>query len=182
MEPFTLYIENLFIIGLQLGLGGSCLRRRNVIAVLYLILTFVMVAFIPFLQESSFLRASILVISGAAFMFLTVGVVAYSMIFPEIVLEKDEKLNPEEGFADSFEGVMKVLREDEKKVCMAILKEGGTAMQKDVKWMTGLSKVKTHRVVARLSSRGVITVSKEDRRNRLSLAPWLCKNTQEKNP
>ena len=158
------------------------MRRRNAIAALYLILTFVIVTVTPFLQESSFLRASILVISGAAFMFLTIGVVAYSIIFPEIMSENDEKPNPEEGFPDSFEDVMKVLREDERKVCMAILKEGGTAMQKDVKWMTGLSKVKTHRVVARLASRGVVKVSKEDRRNKLSLAPWLCKNTQEKNP
>lgn len=158
------------------------MRRRNVIAVLYLVLTFVIVAFIPFIQESAFLRASILVISGAAFMFVTIGVVAYSMIFPEIVQEKDEKLNPEEGFPDSFEGVMKVLREDERKVCMAILKEGGTALQKDVRWMTGLSKVKTHRVVARLAGRGVVTVKKEDRRNRLSLASWLYKNSADKNP
>jgi len=158
------------------------LRRRNAIAALYLILTFVIVTVTPFLQESSFLRASILVISGAAFMFLTIGVVAYSIIFPEIMSENDEKPNPEEGFPDSFEDVMKVLREDERKVCMAILKEGGTAMQKDVKWMTGLSKVKTHRVVARLASRGVIMVSKEDRRNRLSLAPWLCKNSVDKSP
>ena len=144
-------------------------------------MTFVVVAFIPFLRESLFLRASILVISGAAFMFLTIGVVAYLMIFPEIVLETDQRPNPEEGLPDSFEGVMKVLREDEKKVCMAIWEEGGTALQKDVRWTTGLSKVRTHRVVARLASRGVVIVSKEDRRNRLSLAPWICKNTQEKN-
>jgi len=115
-------------------------------------------------------------------MFLTIGVVAYSMIFPEIILEKDPRPNPDEGFTDSFEGVMKVLREDEKKVCMAIWEEGGTALQKDVRWTTGLSKVRTHRVVARLASRGVVLVSKEDRRNRLSLAPWICKNTPEKNP
>ena len=115
-------------------------------------------------------------------MVLTIGVVAYSMIFPEIVMENDEKLKPEEGFPASFEGVMKVLRDDEREVCMAIWKKGGTALQNDVRWMTGLSKVKTHRVVARLASRGVITVRKEDRRNRLSLAPWLCKNTKDKNP
>jgi len=136
-----------------------------------------MVAFIPLLQEVSFLRTHILVISGAAFMFLTIGVVAYSMIFPEIVLEKDQNLNPEEGFLTSFEGVMKVLREDERKVCMALWKEGGTALQKDVRWITGLSKVKTHRVVARLASRGVITVDKGDKENRLSLASWLYKNS-----
>jgi len=157
------------------------LRRRKVIAVLYVVLTFVMVASIPFLQGSSLLRASILVIIGAAFMFLTIGVVTYSIMFPEIVLEKDQKFNVEEGFPASFEGAMKVLREDEKEVCMAIWKEGGTALQKDVRWATGLSKVKTHRVVTRLASRGVITVRKEGNRNTLSLASWLYKNTSDKN-
>lgn len=140
-----------------------------------------MVAFISFLQGGSFLGASTLVIVGAAFMFLTVGIVTYSIMFPEIVLEEDEKLNVEEGFP-AFEGVMKVLREDEKEVCMAIWREGGTALQKDVRWTTGLSKVKTHRAVTRLASRGVINVMKEGNRNKLSLASWLYKNTAEKNP
>lgn len=157
------------------------MRRRKVIAALYVVLTFVMVASIPFLQGSSLLRASTLVIIGAAFMFLTIGVVTYSIMFPGIMLE-DEKLNVEEGFPASFEGAMKVLREDEKEVCMAIWKEGGTALQKDVRWATGLSKVKTHRVVTRLASRGVLTVRKEGNRNRLSLASWLYKNTKDKNP
>ena len=161
-------------------MGYFWLRRRNVILVLYLVVTFVVVAFLPFLQASSFLRASILVISGAAFMFLTIGVVAYLMIFPEIMLETDPKPNPEEGLPASFDGVMKVLREDEKKVCMAIWEEGGTALQKDVRWATGLSKVRTHRVVARLASRGIVIVSKEDRRNRLSLAPWISRNASKK--
>ena len=105
------------------------------------------------------------------------------MIFPEIVLEKDQKLNPpEEGFVDHFEDVMKVLREDERKVCMALLKEGGTALQKDVRWVTGLSKVKTYRVVSRLANRGVIAVEKNGKENRLSLAPWLYTNGANKNP
>lgn len=140
-----------------------------------------MVAFIPFVQESPLLRAYVLAIFGAAFMFLTIGVLTYSIIFPEIVLEKDQNFDSEEGFPASFEGVMKVLREDERKVCMAIWEEGGTALQKDVKWATGLSKTQTHRAVARLASRGVITVSKDGRRNRLSLASWLYENTEDKN-
>jgi len=159
------------------------LRRRNAIAVLYLILTFVMVALLPLAQEFSFLKASILVMYGAAFMFLTIGIIAYLMIFPEIALEKDQKLNPpEEGFVAQFEDVMKVLREDERKVCMALWKEGGTALQKDVRWVTGLSKVKTYRVVSRLASRGVIAVEKNGKENRLLLAPWLYKNSTDKNP
>jgi len=141
-----------------------------------------MVASTPFLPWGSFLGASTLVIIGAAFMFLTLGIVAYSIIFPEIMLEEGENLNVEEGFPSSFEGVMKVLREDEKKVCMAIWEEGGTAMQKDIRWATKLSKVQAHRVVARLASRGILSVRKEGNRNKLSLASWLHKNTVGKNP
>ena len=141
-----------------------------------------MVAFFPLIQESSLLKVYVLVIYGAAFMFLTVGIITYLMIFPEIVLKKDQKFDSEEGFVDHFEGVMKVLREDERKVCMALWKEGGTALQKNVRWVTGLSKVKTYRVVSRLANRGIITVEKNGKENKLSLASWLCKNGANKNP
>ena len=157
------------------------MRRRTAVALLYLTLTIVMVVLILFLQENSFLRASVLVIAGAAYMFLTIGVVAYCTIFPEIVVEEAQPLTPEEGLSDSFEDVMKVLREDEREVCKAIWKAGGTAMQNAIRWATGFSKVKTHRVVARLASRGVVKVTKEGRRNRLSLVPWLYKNAQTAN-
>lgn len=115
-------------------------------------------------------------------MFLTIGVVTYSMIFPEVLSEEEQKINSDEGFSASFKAVLKVLREDEKKVCEALWKEGGTVLQKDVRWMTELSKVKTYRVGKSLASRGIITISKEGRLNRLSLAPWLYKNTKDKNP
>lgn len=122
-----------------------------------------------------------MVISGAAFMFLTIGVVTYSMIFPEINPEEDRESNLEEGFPQTFDAVMKVLDEDERQVCMAIWKEGGTLLQKDIRWITGLSKVKIYRVATRLASRQVITISKDGRLNRLSLAPWLYKKTEDIN-
>lgn len=157
------------------------MRRRNAVAVLYLILTFIMAASVPLLQRISWLRNSILVIAGAAFMFLTIGVVTYLMIFPKVAPEEEHEFNREEGSSKAFEAVLKVLREDEKKVCEAIWKEGGTVLQKDVRWMTGLSKVRTYRVGKSLASRGIITVSKDGRLNRLSLAPWLYGNTTDKN-
>lgn len=180
-ETSVFRAEKSFILGVLTKIEVLWLRRRNAIAALYVVLTFVMAASAPFLQGSSLLRASMLVIIGAAFMFLTIGVVTYSIIFPETVLDKDQAINVEEGFPASFEGAMKVLREDEKEVCMAIWKEGGTALQKDVRWATKLSKVQTHRVITRLADRGVITVRKEGNRNKLSLASWLYKNTSDKN-
>lgn len=138
-------------------------------------------ASIPLLPENSFLRAHILAISGAAFMFLTIGVVTYSLIFHETVPEEEQRLDSEEGFSAAFQAVMRVLQEDEKEVCRAIWKEGGTVLQKDVRYMTGLSKVRTYRVSKRLANRGVITSSKDGKLNRLSLAPWLYQNTKDKN-
>lgn len=151
------------------------------IIALYVILAFVMLALIPLLQGSSFFRAYMLVIFGAAFMFLTIGVVTYSILFPRGVLESDQKLDSEGGLPASFDAVMNVLREDERQICRAIWKEGGTMLEKDVRWVTGFSKVKTYRVARRLASRGVITVSKDGRLNRLSLAPWLYGNTEDSN-
>lgn len=140
-----------------------------------------MLALIPLLQGISFFRTYMLVMFGAAYMFLTIGAVTYSILFSRVAPENDRKINSEESFPTPFEAVMKVLREDEKKVCEVIWKEGGTVLQKDVRWMTGLSKVRTYRVGRSLASRGIITVSKDGRLNKLSLAPWLYGNTKDKN-
>lgn len=175
-------LENLLSSGFQLSLGVPWLRRTNAIAILYFILILATLASVPLLQESSFLRAHILVISGAAFMFLTIGVVTYSIISPEASPEEEQNLRSQKGFSAAFEAIMNVLREDEKEVCRAIWKEGGSVLQKDVRYVTGLSKVRTYRVSKRLASRGVITISKDGRLNRLSLAPWLYKKTKDENP
>ena len=137
-----------------------------------------MIAFLAFFSGASLLGASTVVIFGAVFMFLTIGVVTYSVIFPGITVGEDDESNSQDGLSASFSGVMKVLREDERAICMAIWKEGGTALQKDIRWTTGLSKVKTHRAATRLAGRGVITVRKEGNRNTLSLAPWLIKKPE----
>lgn len=135
-----------------------------------------MIAFLAFFNGTSFFGASAVVVFGALFMFLTIGVVTYSIIFPGITVGEDDESNSQDGLSASLSGVMRVLREDERDICMAIWKEGGTALQKDVRWTTGLTKVKTHRAVTRLVGRGVITVRKEGNRNKLLLASWLFKS------
>ena len=76
---------------------------------------------------------------------------------------------------------MHVLSEDERKVVEAVAAAGGDAvLQKDIRWTTGLSRVKVHRVVARLSQRGIVQVEKYYNTNKISLAEWLTKTAQTK--
>ena len=53
------------------------------------------------------------------------------------------------------------------------LAEGGTMLQKIIRWKTGSSRVKTHRVLYRLDERGVVTAEKHCNTNKITLAEWL---------
>jgi uncharacterized membrane protein len=118
-------------------------------------------------------------------------VVGYRIAFPEIKTEiKPEK--PEQVECEvaedaepvervqSLDAVMHVLSEDERKVVETVASAGGEAMlQKDIRWKTGLSRVKTHRVLARLAQRGIVKVEKYYNTNKIALADWLTKTKKE---
>ncbi|MFB0567787.1 MAG: helix-turn-helix transcriptional regulator, partial [Candidatus Bathyarchaeia archaeon] len=63
--------------------------------------------------------------------------------------------------------------DDERKIVETLVAEGGTMLQKDIRWKTGLSRVKTHRVLFRLAKRGIVTVEKYYNTNKITLADWL---------
>ena len=46
-------------------------------------------------------------------------------------------------------------------------------LQKDISWELGFSRVKTHRVLVKLLSRGVVTAEKHYNTNKIELADWL---------
>jgi uncharacterized membrane protein len=72
--------------------------------------------------------------------------------------------------------VLKVLTEDERKVVETIASsETGSMLQKEIRWKTGLSRVKIHRVVARLAERGIVQVEKQDNTNKVTLSDWITK-------
>ena len=51
----------------------------------------------------------------------------------------------------------------------------GKYLQKYIRKEAGLSRLKTHRVVARLAERGLITLEKTGNTNEVRLAEWLKK-------
>jgi len=113
---------------------------------------------------------------------VAVAVIGYALVFPEL---SDDKLKSEtssgpavEKGESALDAVLRVLNEDERKVLETLVAEGGIMLQKDIRWKTGLSRVKTHRILLRLAKRGIVSAEKYYNTNRITLADWLTKETK----
>jgi len=101
-----------------------------------------------------------------------VGLLAYMALFPEIKERPrtEASLPKEQG---SISAVLRVLEEDERKVVELLMSAGGTMLQSDIAKKAGFSRVKTHRILYRLSTRGIVTAKKYYNTYQISLAEWL---------
>ncbi len=110
---------------------------------------------------------------------VVVAVLGYALVFPELS-EKKPKEKPSsipavERGESALDAVLRVLNEDERKVIETLVAEGGMMLQKDIRWKTGLSRVKTHRILFRLAKRGIVSAEKYYNTNKIVLADWLTK-------
>ncbi len=112
---------------------------------------------------------------------VALGVIVYMVAFPKIkqtaaTVEAPQKATQLPHNKQTLDAVLKVLNEDERKVVetLASTKEG-SMLQKEIRWKTNLSRVKVHRVVARLAERGIVLVEKQDNTNKVTLAEWITK-------
>jgi uncharacterized membrane protein len=69
--------------------------------------------------------------------------------------------------------VLRTLKPEERLVVGIIDAHGGNCLQKFITRESGLSRLKTHRVVATLSERGIVQVEKQGNTNEVSLAAWF---------
>ena len=110
---------------------------------------------------------------------VAVAVLGYALVFPELGEKKPEGkpslLPAVEGGEPALDAVLRVLNEGERKVIETLVAEGGTMLQKDIRWKTGLSRVKTHRILFRLAKRGIVSAEKYYNTNKIVLADWLMK-------
>lgn len=110
---------------------------------------------------------------------VAVAVLGYALVFPELGEKKPDGKSssvPEvEKGESALNAVLRVLNEDERKVIEILVAEGGTMLQKDIRWKTGLSRVKTHRILFRLAERGIVSAEKYYNTNKITLADWLKK-------
>ena len=128
---------------------------------------------------------------GVAFVVLVgvavVGVVglAYYVALPEIkpgaapvICEPvpQGKVEQEQKVACTpLESVVKTLSDEERKVIEVLNTHDGKYLQKYIRNEAGLSRLQTHRIVARLAERGIVTLEKTGNTNQVLLADWLRK-------
>ena len=74
---------------------------------------------------------------------------------------------------DTASVVLRTLKPEERKVVTVLDAHGGTYLQKFVTKEAGLSRLKTHRVVAALSERGIVHVERRGNTNEVSLEKWF---------
>jgi uncharacterized membrane protein len=96
-----------------------------------------------------------------------VGVI-YFLVLPEVKTYYESDPGKEAGAM-----VMRTLKPDERKVVGVLKVHGGSYMQKFITQETGLSRLKTHRVVATLAERGIVQVERRGNTNEVSLAKWF---------
>jgi len=123
--------------------------------------------------EMSFFWPTTFIISTTA----VVVIVVYAILFPSIkfspALEKVENKAAAATALNPMDIVIRISKPDER-VILEVLKEtGGVCYQKDITYKTGFSKIKTHRIVARLAERGLIQVKKSGKTNEISIPNWL---------
>jgi uncharacterized membrane protein len=74
---------------------------------------------------------------------------------------------------DVADAALKMLKPDELRVIEVLRRNDNRYLQKWISKDTGMSRLKTHRVVARLEERNLVVVTKSGNTNEVSLAPWL---------
>jgi len=95
-----------------------------------------------------------------------VGVI-YFLVVPEM------KSYASGGGKEITSVVLRTLKPEERKVVEVIDGHGGVYLQKYITREAGLSRLKTHRVVATLSERGIVLVEKKGNTNEVSLVEWF---------
>ncbi len=139
------------LIALMIALAVA-LTGQSPVKVIYEILTFKGPNDVPFFVPISFMLFFLTTIAGS------VGA-AYYLILPEITVKSNAN-------KDSF---FNFLLPDEKAIVEVLLKHGGAMLQKDISRETGLTRVKVHRVIARLAERGLVSVERAGNTNMVRL-------------
>jgi hypothetical protein len=82
---------------------------------------------------------------------------------------------------NSCDVLLKTMTPEEQKVINVLINHNGKYLQKYVTKEAGLSRLKTHRIVARFVKRGIVTVKEFGNTNEIALSDWVIGST-DKNP
>ena len=108
--------------------------------------------------------------------------VSYYLLYPQIrvgtagVIQTTQNIaatQPTANGSTAYESVAKTLTEEERKIVEVLNSHKGKYLQKYIRNETGLSRLQTHRIVARLADRGIVSLEKIGNTNQVYLANWL---------
>ncbi len=109
--------------------------------------------------------------------------IAYYLVYPQIrtgampAMPSTSVAQPVSNGSTPYESVSKTLTEEERKIIEVLNKHEGKYLQKYIRNETGLSRLQTHRIIARLADRGIVSLEKTGNTNQVYLSSWL----QQKN-
>jgi hypothetical protein len=112
--------------------------------------------------------------------------VSYYLLYPQIrvgtvgVIHATRNISATQSAANgstAHESVVKTLTEEERKVVEVLNIHQGKYLQKYIRSETGLSRLQTYRIIARLADRGIVSLEKTGNTNQVYLSSWL----QQKN-
>jgi hypothetical protein len=126
--------------------------------------------------------------------FVAIGIIglAFYIAFPEIkpttTLDEKGKMNPVSSDVPKapvakivspnappspYESVSKTLTNEERRVLDVLVTHQGRYLQKYIRKEAGLSRLKTHRIIARFAERGIVTLKHSGNTNEVVLSDWL---------
>jgi len=118
--------------------------------------------------------ASLIILVGLVA--IGIGGVVYFQLYPEIkVINKNTKSSMTSQSSQPIDSILKTLKEEEQKILEVLMKHEGKYLQKYIRKDAGLSRLKTHRVIARLAERGIVILEKTGNTNEVRIADWLKK-------
>lgn len=106
-----------------------------------------------------------------------VGII-YFLVLPEI---KNYYATNNGNGKEKTAMVLKTLKPEERAIVNVLDTHGGTYLQKYITREAGLSRLKTHRVVAALSERGIVQVEKYGNTNQVRLTKWFYEGMHQPN-
>jgi hypothetical protein len=126
--------------------------------------------------------------------------VAFYLAFPEIRTMKEPRFTPNQEIIsvtpppakaevdntakagnDPYKLIERTMTPDEKKVMDVLISHDGKYLQKYVKSETGLSRLQTHRIIARFADRGIVEVRQVGNTNEILVSDWIKSCKAEKN-
>jgi predicted transcriptional regulator len=96
-------------------------------------------------------------------------------VIQEKRVEQPKVEQKQEAVCTPLESIVKTLTDDERKIVGVLAAHDGKYLQKYIRNEAGLSRLQTHRIVARLAERGIVTLEKTGNTNQVLLADWLKK-------